>query len=84
MMPAICVHICYAKIVRFLIQGILTVLKEEGKPEPRWAVGHLDFKPSPRRRDASSLTIALLATLAPQQSKLKPFFILLYNGNMTP
>ena len=74
MMPAICVHSCYAKIVCFLIQGILTVLKEGGR-ETRtsrgcWSPG---LEPSPHGRDASSLTVALLATLAPQQAKLKPF-----------
>lgn len=70
MMPAICVHSCYAKIVCFLIQGILTVLKEGGKPGPRGAVGRRDLNPVPM---GSSLTVALLATLAPQQAKLKPF-----------
>ena len=75
-MPAICVHSSYAKIVCFLIQGILTVLKEGGKPGPRWAVGRRDLNPVPMggmRVYASSLTVALLATLAPQQAKLKPF-----------
>lgn len=74
MMPAICVHSSYAKIVCFLIQGILTVLKEGGKPGLNsrgcWSPG---LEPSPHGRDASSLTVALLATLAPQQAKLKPF-----------
>ena len=35
-----------------------------------WTPG---LEPSPHGRDASSLTVALLATLAPQQAKLKPF-----------
>lgn len=47
MMPAICVHSSYAKIVCFLIQGILTVLKEGGKPGPRGAVGRWDLNPVP-------------------------------------
>ena len=48
MIPAICVHSCYAKKGCSVIQGILTVLKEEGKPEPVGVVGRRDLTQSLR------------------------------------
>ena len=77
MMPAICVHSCYAKIVCFLMQGILTVLKEGGKPEPRGAVGRRDLNPVPMGGMRVLSPLRCWPPLHPSKQNLNHFYFTL-------
>ena len=82
-MPAICVHSSYAKIVCFLIQGILTVLKEGGKPGPRGAVGRRDLNPVPMGGMRVLSPLRFWPPLLLSKQNLNHFYFT-YHGNMTP
>ena len=77
MMPAICVHSSYANIVCFLIQGILTVLKEGGKPGPRGAVGRRDLNPVPMGGMRALSPLRCWPPLLPSKQNLNHFYFTL-------
>ena len=77
MMPAICVDSCYAKIVCSVIQGILTVFKQEGKPEPRGAVRRRDLNPVPMGGMRVLSPLRCWPPLLPSKQNFNPFYFTL-------
>ena len=77
MIPAICVHSCYAKTVCSVIQGILIVLKEEGKREPLGAVGRRDLNPVPMGGMRVLSPLRCWPPLLPSMQNLNHFYFTL-------